>query len=348
MTGSQRREAAAGPLRDDAPVDVLAEEEAGLRPAQLDEFVGQRENKELLGVFLAGARSRDEPIDHVLLSGPPGLGKTTLAGIVAREMGAGMRTLMAPAVTKAGDVAAVLLQLAEREVLFIDEVHRLPPAAEEILYQAMEDFRIDILVGSEGQQRTMTFPLARFTLVGATTKPGALSAPLRDRFGISLRLDYYDADELGQIITRAARLYGLQVTFDAVEELARRSRGTPRIANRLVRRMRDFAIAAGSDQVTRGLADDALSRLKIDPSGLDGLDIAYLRALIVKFRGQPTGLTTLAHALSEDADTVENVIEPYLMRLGFVSRTPRGRVPTPEALRYMGHRVDDGPLFSGT
>ncbi len=312
--------------------------EARLRPRLLDEFVGQRRLVENLEVFLQAARERNEPLDHVLFHGPPGLGKTALAHVVAREMGAELRVTSGPVVEHPGDLAALLSNLEPGDVLFIDEIHRLPTKVEEILYPAMEDFQIDILVGTGPASRNLRLDVPRFTLVGATTRAGLLSAPLRDRFGWAARLDYYPADDLVRIVARSAGLLGIDVGEDAADEIARRSRGTPRIANRLVRRVRDFAEVKGGRgaRVDRELARYALERLEVDEAGFDKLDRAVLTTILEKFDGGPVGLETLAAALGEDKGTIEDLVEPFLIQQGFLDRTPRGRVATPQAFRHFG------------
>jgi Holliday junction DNA helicase RuvB len=317
---------------------ALEDEEldGSLRPRRLSEFVGQERVKEQLGVGLEAARARDEPLDHVLLAGPPGLGKTSLAFIVREEMGAGIRTVAGPALEKKGDVAAILTSLEDRDVLFIDEIHRLNRAVEEILYPAMEDFRLDIVVGQGAGARTLTLDLPRFTLVGATTRTGLLSTPLRDRFGMTYRLDYYGVEELGRIVRRSARILGVEVEPDAAGEIARRSRGTPRVANRILRRVRDVADVRHDGRVTLAVAAEALALLEVDAEGLERVDRELLRAVVEKFGGGPVGLSTLAVTLGEEADTIEDVYEPYLLQLGLLQRTPRGRVVTELGRAHVG------------
>ncbi|ODT85040.1 MAG: Holliday junction DNA helicase RuvB, partial [Sphingobium sp. SCN 64-10] len=300
--------------------------DAALRPKSLDEFVGQKAARENLRVFIAAARARGEALDHVLFFGPPGLGKTTLAQIVAKEMGVGFRSTSGPVIAKAGDLAALLTNLDEGDVLFIDEIHRMNPAVEEILYPAMEDRALDIMIGEGPSARSVRIDLPRFTLVGATTRQGLLSTPLRDRFGIPVRLNFYAVDELEQVIARAARLLSLPIAADGCTEIARRARGTPRIAGRLLRRVRDFAHAAGHDIVDAPAADDALSRLEVDQLGLDAMDRRYLGMIADIYKGGPVGVETLAAGLSEPRDTIEDVIEPFLLQLGLIARTARGRV----------------------
>ncbi|MCK8785402.1 Holliday junction branch migration DNA helicase RuvB [Roseomonas sp. NAR14] len=331
--GPRGRPQAAPPETAFEPEDRLTaperqEEDTGenaLRPQTLDDFTGQRSLRENLKVFVAAARGRDEAMDHVLFHGPPGLGKTTLAQIVARELGVGFRATSGPVLQRAGDLAAILTNLQPRDVLFVDEIHRLQPAIEETLYPAMEDFQLDLIIGEGPAARTVRIDLPPFTLVGATTRSGLLTQPLRDRFGIPLRLVFYTPDELLQIVARGARKLGFSLTEDGAREIATRSRGTPRIAGRLLRRVRDFAAVAGRP-ADRALADDALARLEVDRMGLDAMDRRYLRRIAEHHNGGPVGIETLAAALSESRDTLEEVIEPYLIQEGLVLRTPRGRV----------------------
>jgi Holliday junction DNA helicase RuvB len=318
---------------------VAAPEEAGdrtLRPERLDEFIGQAPLRANLKVFVEAARARGEALDHVLFAGPPGLGKTTLAQIVARELGVNFRTTSGPVIAKAGDLAALLTNLEARDVLFIDEIHRLNPAVEEILYPAMEDFQLDLLIGEGPAARSVRIDLAQFTLVGATTRAGLLTTPLRDRFGIPMRLDFYDQAELQEIVTRGARLLDINLTGDGAVEIAKRSRGTPRIAGRLLRRVRDFAAVSGARAIDAGGADQALGRLEVDGRGLDAFDHRYLRVIAEKFHGGPVGIETVAASLSEPRDAIEEIIEPYLIQQGFVARTPRGRVLMPLAFDHLG------------
>jgi Holliday junction DNA helicase RuvB len=310
--------------------------DAALRPKGLDEFIGQQGLRENLGVFISAARARGEAMDHVLLHGPPGLGKTTLAQIVARELGVGFRATSGPVIAKAGDLAAILTNLEPHDVLFIDEIHRMSPAVEEILYPAMEDRVLDIMIGEGPSARSVRIDLPAFTLVGATTRAGLLTTPLRDRFGIPLRLNFYSIDELEQVVTRAARLLELPLTADAAREIAARARGTPRIAGRLLRRVRDFAAAAGQTEVTARMADASLSRLEVDRLGLDAMDRRYLMMIADIYRGGPVGIETLAAGLSEARDTVEDVIEPFLIQEGFVLRTQRGRMLGEPGWRHLG------------
>lgn len=307
-----------------------------LRPQTLDEFVGQQAARANLKVFIEAARSRGEALDHVLFVGPPGLGKTTLAQIMARELGVNFRSTSGPVIAKAGDLAALLTNLEERDVLFIDEIHRLNPAVEEILYPAMEDYQLDLIIGEGPAARSVKIDLAKFTLVAATTRLGLLTTPLRDRFGIPVRLDFYTVDELKLIVTRGARLLGLPMDDEGAEEIARRSRGTPRIAGRLLRRVRDFATVAGAERVTRKVADEALTRLDVDELGLDQLDRRYLHMIAENFGGGPVGIETIAAALSEPRDAIEDIIEPYQIQQGFIQRTPRGRVLTAKAWKHIG------------
>lgn len=307
-----------------------------LRPHKLSEYIGQDKVKENLSVFIKAALSRGEALDHVLLYGPPGLGKTTLAGIVANELGVNFRITSGPAIERSGDLAAILTNLGERDVLFIDEIHRLSHSVEEVLYSAMEDFSLDIIIGKGPSARSIRLDIAPFTLIGATTRAGALAAPLRDRFGVISRLEYYTPDALVFIIKRAAEILKINVDEYGAEEIARRSRGTPRIANRLLKRVRDFAQIEGSGTITKEIADLALSRLEVDKEGLDHTDRRMLETMIKKFGGGPVGLDTLAAAISEETDTIADVYEPYLLQLGFLQRTPRGRIVTPIGYTHMG------------
>ncbi len=312
------------------------EAEAHFRPQTLDDFIGQSRAKANLSVFIQAARARGEALDHVLFAGPPGLGKTTLAQIVARELGVNFRATSGPVIAKAGDLAALLTNLEERDVLFIDEIHRLNPAVEEVLYPAMEDFQLDLIIGEGPAARSVRIELAKFTLIGATTRTGLLTTPLRDRFGIPVRLQFYEEEELLRIVERGARVLGVNVSGDGAREIARRSRGTPRIAGRLLRRVRDFAAVAGADVVDAAVADRALRAMEVDGRGLDALDRRYLACIAESFGGGPVGVETIAAALSESRDALEEVIEPFLIQQGLVARTPRGRVLTPHAFAHLG------------
>ena len=310
--------------------------EASLRPQTLDEFVGQAEARANLKVFVEAAKRRGEALDHVLFVGPPGLGKTTLAQIMARELGVNFRSTSGPVIAKAGDLAALLTNLEERDVLFIDEIHRLNPAVEEILYPAMEDFQLDLIIGEGPAARSVKIELAKFTLVAATTRLGLLTNPLRDRFGIPVRLNFYTVEELELIVRRGARILQLPMAEDGALEIARRARGTPRIAGRLLRRVRDFASVAGAELVSRPVADEALRRLDVDALGLDQLDRRYLTMIANNFGGGPVGIETISAGLSEPRDAIEDIIEPYLIQQGFIQRTPRGRLLTSHAFRHLG------------
>ena len=307
-----------------------------LRPRKLDEYIGQKKAKENLKVFVQAALNRGEALDHVLLYGPPGLGKTTLAGIIANELGVNFRITSGPAIERSGDLAALLTNLGERDVLFIDEIHRLSRSVEEVLYSAMEDFALDIIIGKGPSARSIRLDIAPFTLVGATTKAGALAAPLRDRFGVISRLEYYEPSELMHIIERAAEILQISIERSGAEKIAHRSRGTPRVANRLLKRVRDFAQVEGAAAITAAIADAALDRLEVDRIGLDHTDRRMLLTMIQKFAGGPVGLETLAAAISEESDTIEDVYEPYLLQLGFINRTPRGRIVTRAAYEHLG------------
>jgi len=315
-------------LADDGPV------EEGLRPCQLANYVGQEKAVANLKVFIAAARGRGEALDHLLLYGPPGLGKTTLSRIIAAEMGAQIRGTSGPAITRPGDLAAILTSLQPHDILFIDEIHRLNRVVEEILYPALEDFKIDIIIGQGPTARSISLELPPFTLVGATTRIGLLSSPLRDRFGIVMRLEFYQPDELGEILRRSARILNIEIEPEGAGEIARRSRGTPRIANRLLKRVRDFAQVDGHSKITRETAAAALDSLEIDLHGFDNLDRLFMRTIIEKFNGGPVGIETLAAVLNEESDTLEDVCEPFLLQSGFLARTPRGRVVTRRALDY--------------
>ena len=320
-----------------APQDTGDDElEPGLRPRSLDDFVGQRQVRENLSVFVKAARARSEALDHVLFYGPPGLGKTTLAQIAANELGVGFRATSGPVIAKAGDLAAILTNLQPRDVLFIDEIHRLNPVVEEILYPAMEDFQLDLIIGEGPAARSVRIDLPKFTLIGATTRSGLLTTPLRERFGIPLRVVFYETAELQSIVSRGARLLGLEITSDGAAEIARRARGTPRVAGRLLRRVRDFALVDGSGKVDAAIADAALNRLEVDAAGLDAMDRRYLNCIAENYGGGPVGVETMAAALSEQRDTIEEVIEPYLIQQGLLMRTPRGRALTSRAYGHLG------------
>ncbi len=313
--------------------------DVALRPRSLEEFVGQDRVKEQLAVLLEGARNRGEPVDHLLFSGPPGLGKTTLAQIVAHEMRAGFQPTSGPALERPSDLAAILTNLGEGDVLFVDEIHRMPKAVEEVLYPALEDFTLDIVLGKGATARSIRLDLPRFTFVGATTRPGRITRPLRERFGFSPRLDYYVVEDLTSIVRRSAGILGVETDADGAHEIARRSRGTPRIANRLLRRVRDVAEVRHDGRVTGDVARAGLEVFEVDEEGLDRLDHAVLHVIIDKFAGGPVGLSTLSAAVGEEPDTIEDVVEPYLLQLGFLQRTPRGRVATERAYRHLGATV---------
>ena len=318
------------------------EGEYSLRPKTLREYIGQEKAKGNLEVFIQAAKMRHEPLDHVLLHGPPGLGKTTLSGIIANEMGVNVRITSGPAIEKAGDLAALLTNLNENDILFVDEIHRLNRAVEEVLYPAMEDYAIDIIIGKGPSANSIRLDLPRFTLIGATTRAGQLSAPLRDRFGVTLRLELYSPEELALIVTRSAGILEVPIEPEGAMEIARRSRGTPRIANRMLRRVRDFAQVRAGGVITRNVADQALTALEIDHLGLDAIDHRMLRSIMENYRGGPVGLETLAATINEEAVTLEDVYEPYLMQLGFLTRTPRGRCVTPKAYQHLGLPMPGG------
>ncbi|MFC3039280.1 Holliday junction branch migration DNA helicase RuvB [Virgibacillus xinjiangensis] len=315
--------------------------ELSLRPERLEQYIGQKNAKENLRIFIQAAKMREEPLDHVLLFGPPGLGKTTLAGIIANEMGVQFRTTSGPAVERAGDLAAILSSLEPGDVLFIDEIHRLPRSVEEVLYPAMEDFFLDIVIGTGPSARSVRIDLPPFTLVGATTRSGLLSAPLRDRFGVLSRLEFYETEDLCSIVERTAEIFETEITEEAALEVARRSRGTPRIANRLLKRIRDLSQVKGEKAITLETTGHALKMLQVDKEGLDHIDHKLLRGIIDGFRGGPVGLDTIAATIGEESQTIEDVYEPYLLQLGFIQRTPRGRVATAKAYHHFGLKTED-------
>ncbi|MBQ5418451.1 MAG: Holliday junction branch migration DNA helicase RuvB [Oscillospiraceae bacterium] len=334
-------------LVDPSPVPSESEDlDYSLRPQTLDEYIGQDKVKDNMKVFIQAAKKRGEPLDHVLLYGPPGLGKTTLSGIIAHELGVNFRVTSGPAIEKPGDLAALLTNLNENDVLFIDEIHRMSRAIEEILYPAMEDFALDIIIGKGPSARSLRVDLNKFTLIGATTRAGQLTSPLRDRFGVIQRLELYSTDQLSEIIRRSAAILGIACDAKGASEIAKRARGTPRIANRLLKRVRDFAEVMGDGKITGDIADIALNRLEIDALGLDSLDKRMLDMMIKGYGGGPVGLETLASAIGEESVTLEDVCEPFLMQLGFIARTPRGRCATAPAYRHMGYAVPDAPAAS--
>ena len=324
------------PRRLVTPETRADDADVSLRPQRLSEFIGQEKARANLGVFIEAARARKEALDHVLFVGPPGLGKTTLAQIVARELGVNFRATSGPVIAKAGDLAALVTNLEARDVLFIDEIHRLNPAVEEILYPAMEDFQLDLIIGEGPAARSVKVPLQPFTLVGATTRAGLLTNPLRDRFGIPVRLNFYSEGELEEIVNRGARVLGIGMTADGANEIARRARGTPRIAGRLLRRVRDFAHVDGAKAIDRKVADNALRELEVDAAGLDAMDRRYLMTIAESYGGGPVGVDTMAAALSEPRDAIEDIIEPFLIQKGFLQRTPRGRLLTSAAFKHLG------------
>jgi Holliday junction DNA helicase RuvB len=323
-------------LRDGAATDEDRQLDLTLRPTRIDDYVGQRQVKENLRVYMKAARGRREALDHVLLTGPPGLGKTTLANIIANEMGAELKSTAGPAIEKAGDIAALLTNLQEGDVLFIDEIHRLLPALEEKLYPAMEDYQLDLLIGQGPSARSIKLELPKFTLVGATTRAGLITAPLRGRFGIVFHLDFYPHEDLEVICKRSAGILGVQIDDDGAREIARRSRGTPRIVNRLLRRVRDYAEVDYDGRITQAVAGDALNRMEVDTYGLDEMDRKLLLTIIEKFNGGPVGLGTISASIHEEKDSIEEIIEPYLIQIGFLDRTPRGRLATPLAYEHFG------------
>ncbi len=328
-----------------APLDDDAQYDAGLRPRKLDDYIGQDRVRENLEVSIAAARQRGEALDHVLLYGPPGLGKTTLAYVIANELGVAVRTTSGPVIEKPGDLVGILSNLQSREVLFIDEIHRLQPVIEEILYPAMEDFEADIVIGQGPGARSVKLPIERFTLVGATTRAGLLTAPLRARFGIVHRLDFYTEADIKEIVRRSARILSVELVGDSANEIARRSRGTPRIANRLLRRVRDFAQVRADGRITIEVAEAAMKLLEVDQYGFDDVDRRLLLTIIEKFGGGPVGLSSIAAATSEEPDAIEDMHEPFLIQIGFLERTPRGRVATPRAYEYFGRPAPGRGLF---
>ena len=322
--------------RIEDPNIILGDDEEQLRPRTLKEYIGQRDVKDNLKVFIEAAKMRNEPLDHTLLYGPPGLGKTTLAYIIANELGVNIKTASGPSIEKSGDLAAILSSLEEGDVLFIDEIHRMPRFIEEILYPAMEDFTLDIVVGSDGSSRSIKIDLPPFTLVGATTRAGDLSSPLRDRFGIISKLDYYSINDLCTIVKRTASVFNIEIDEDASYEVAKRSRGTPRIANRLLKRIRDFALVEGTGKIDLEITESSLRKLKVDSEGLDVTDHNLLKSIIYKFNGGPVGIDALASSIGEEATTIEDVYEPYLLQNGYLKRTSRGRVVTEKAYKQLG------------